>query len=362
VRRKLDELTKSREAQLAAHDAAVADIKDALSAGPKDAVGSEEEVKPEPEVKVKRFVEFEREGADVFRIVFVCGKSRRTEGEGLVEKSKALKVGPSLDFAVREAGEALPSRVHAPIAIGVPRASVPAPFVVEFSTGVSESVAAAYSGVRGATTGFAFDVKKKTLTLTASVPNGVNARDEAEVLVIGPKCVEVGGFFGPLLRKAKVLDLRQIDPKKVKFAAHAFAGIEFDDVRVPMLARVDKFCEPFADAFEVRGYPFGLEIREGEDLKKALRGRKAKRMRTVRGVLRKLGEYAFWGAEQLVEVSLLDGLTEIGYRAFYGCSSLSSISIPTGCTSIDNCAFEGCSSLSSISIPTGCTSIGDWAF
>ena len=82
-----------------------------------------------------------------------------------------------------------------------------------------------------------------------------------------------------------------------------------------------------------------------------------------------MGDYASWSKppyesykNQIINVILEQGVTNIGNSAFNGCSRLTSITIPEGVTSIGNQAFNECSSLTSIIIPEGVTSIGHYAF
>ena len=58
----------------------------------------------------------------------------------------------------------------------------------------------------------------------------------------------------------------------------------------------------------------------------------------------KIGDYQFYGFDNLTKVIISSSVKSIGERAFSGCSSLTSITIPNGVTSIDDYAFE-CSSL-----------------
>lgn len=61
-------------------------------------------------------------------------------------------------------------------------------------------------------------------------------------------------------------------------------------------------------------------------------------------------------------VSIPSGVTSIGNYAFYGCNNLSSISIPNSTNSIGNFAFYSCIGLTSINIPNNITAIGDASF
>ncbi len=64
----------------------------------------------------------------------------------------------------------------------------------------------------------------------------------------------------------------------------------------------------------------------------------------------------------ITNITISDGVTNIGDNAFNDFSKLSSITIPNSVTNIGESAFGGCSNLASITIPDSVTSIGDWAF
>ena len=67
---------------------------------------------------------------------------------------------------------------------------------------------------------------------------------------------------------------------------------------------------------------------------------------------------AFYDCDNIVNVSLLEGVTAVGERAFGGCDGLSSVSLGNGLQTIGDSAFSGCTSLPSIVIPNSVTSIG----
>lgn len=75
-------------------------------------------------------------------------------------------------------------------------------------------------------------------------------------------------------------------------------------------------------------------------------------------------QYTPWyiSCNNLKEVVLEEGITNIGSYTFYGCSELTSVSIPDSVTSIGEYAFYDCSGLANIAIPDSVTSIGALAF
>lgn len=58
-----------------------------------------------------------------------------------------------------------------------------------------------------------------------------------------------------------------------------------------------------------------------------------------------VADNAFFGCDNLANITIPDSVVHIGKCAFYNCSSLTSITIPNGVTSIDAQAFAGCNRL-----------------
>ena len=75
-----------------------------------------------------------------------------------------------------------------------------------------------------------------------------------------------------------------------------------------------------------------------------------------------IGNGAFYGCENLVNVKIPKSVTLIGANAFNGCSNIKEITIPDSVTSIGDCAFYGCSGLKEITIPPSVKKIGTCAF
>lgn len=70
-----------------------------------------------------------------------------------------------------------------------------------------------------------------------------------------------------------------------------------------------------------------------------------------------LSENMFYGCSSLVDVILPESLTTIGADAFYYCRSLADITLPESLTTIGSSAFWGCESLTGIVIPDGVTDL-----
>ena len=75
-----------------------------------------------------------------------------------------------------------------------------------------------------------------------------------------------------------------------------------------------------------------------------------------------IGNYQFYGFEDIINIEIPDSVTSIGDYAFYNCSSLKEITIPDSVTSIGDYAFCNCESLTHINIPESVKSIGKDAF
>lgn len=71
---------------------------------------------------------------------------------------------------------------------------------------------------------------------------------------------------------------------------------------------------------------------------------------------------AFEDCNNLLSVSIPDGITTIGDAAFSGCEKLRSISLPNSITSIGDRAFKWCYNLGSFVFPDRVSSIGEQAF
>ena len=76
----------------------------------------------------------------------------------------------------------------------------------------------------------------------------------------------------------------------------------------------------------------------------------------------RIGESAFEGCSNLIEITIPDSVTSIGYKAFQDCGNLKNIIIPNSVERIESNAFQGCTSLPNIGIPNGVKNIGSNAF
>lgn len=71
---------------------------------------------------------------------------------------------------------------------------------------------------------------------------------------------------------------------------------------------------------------------------------------------------AFYGATNLVSVSIPEGVVSIGAEAFNGCINLREVEFPDSLTTIEDRAFQGCESLEEVILPKELTTIGRFAF
>ena len=75
-----------------------------------------------------------------------------------------------------------------------------------------------------------------------------------------------------------------------------------------------------------------------------------------------IGDWAFWGCDQMTDVVIPASVNHIGNWAFSDCTGLTSVTIPEGVTTIGAYAFDCCSNLTSIEIPESVTTIDVYAF
>lgn len=75
-----------------------------------------------------------------------------------------------------------------------------------------------------------------------------------------------------------------------------------------------------------------------------------------------IGAYAFYGCSSLTNVVFPESVTQIGSGAFENCKNLVSVTLPKGLKEIGRDAFSNCILLETITIPEGITSIAIGAF
>lgn len=78
--------------------------------------------------------------------------------------------------------------------------------------------------------------------------------------------------------------------------------------------------------------------------------------------LRSIGRGAFYFCDEMIDMALPSTLRTLGDEAFIGCKSLIAITIPEGVTSIGAYAFSTCDALITVVLPESLTEIGDRAF
>lgn len=65
---------------------------------------------------------------------------------------------------------------------------------------------------------------------------------------------------------------------------------------------------------------------------------------------------------EIKKIVVQNGVTTIGDYAFYGCENVTSVSLPATVTQIGKLAFYGCKSLSTLTVPDSVTMVEDYAF
>lgn len=75
-----------------------------------------------------------------------------------------------------------------------------------------------------------------------------------------------------------------------------------------------------------------------------------------------IGYWSFGNFISVKSITMPDSVTSISDGAFYRCKDLEFLNIPKSVKTIKDFAFACCSSLTSIAIPSSVTSIGDGAF
>ncbi len=79
------------------------------------------------------------------------------------------------------------------------------------------------------------------------------------------------------------------------------------------------------------------------------------------GVTR-IGAYAFYSLQNLDAVVIEDSVRSVGRFSFSGCTSLGEIDIPEGVQRIEESAFRDCTGLTSVTIPDSVSSLGECSF
>lgn len=83
---------------------------------------------------------------------------------------------------------------------------------------------------------------------------------------------------------------------------------------------------------------------------------------SVPNSVKSIGDYAFASCERLAAIQIAGSVSSIGEGAFYNCYDLESIRLPYGLSVLGDQAFYRCESLRSISVPYDVRTMGDSVF
>lgn len=78
--------------------------------------------------------------------------------------------------------------------------------------------------------------------------------------------------------------------------------------------------------------------------------------------LTEIGDRAFYGNKNVVNITGGENISVIGKSSFYGCTSLASFAVPEGLKKVDEMAFYQCSALEGFQLNDGIEEIGHFAF
>lgn len=104
-----------------------------------------------------------------------------------------------------------------------------------------------------------------------------------------------------------------------------------------------------------------LYNKKGTEILQVLAGKKQTTYK-IPDSIENIEKYAFWGCENISQIIVGKGMTQIPEYAFSNCKGLQTITIPASVTEIDLKAFEDCVSLEEVYIPPSVVSIHDTAF
>ncbi|MDO4188626.1 MAG: leucine-rich repeat domain-containing protein [Lachnospiraceae bacterium] len=104
-----------------------------------------------------------------------------------------------------------------------------------------------------------------------------------------------------------------------------------------------------------------LYTKDGEKMVQYLAGRPYSTY-DIPEPVNEIGEFGFYGANMLTNVSVIDGVEEIPEYAFLNCTALNNVVLPGSIKAIRKGAFGGCSNLTKLNVPTSCGLIDPEAF
>jgi hypothetical protein len=213
---------------------------------------------------------------------------------------------------------------------------------------------------------------------TVSVPDGVKeigeeafSENSSIKKVILPNSVEkikYNAFFG-----CENLEEIDLNDELLSIGSSAFSnckklveisiGISLNDFGSGVFAGCDALETLNLDSKnEIFSYEDGvLYSKDKSTLYEMLSGRKNSTYQ-MPDTVTKINQYAFWGCDYLLGITLSNNLKKIEPYTFANCTYLTGVSIPYSVTTIEERAFQDCRNLGELSIPESVTMIHVTAF
>ena len=192
----------------------------------------------------------------------------------------------------------------------------------------------------------------------------IQAADDTKIRDVLMQCHEEGKGFVTLLRGVQIV--QRLEPETTVGETGLEDGEELSLLFSKQYYETARGSDMQADMIDqYKDVMGGIYVQIPEHVNRiedsAFEGNNVAEILIKSGVT-EIGSRAFHGCKNLVRVVLPDSITSIGDQAFHGCSSLKEVVMPNSLTSIGFGAFRGCSSLTSVVIPDSITSMSENAF
>ncbi|MBR4976005.1 MAG: leucine-rich repeat domain-containing protein, partial [Thermoguttaceae bacterium] len=135
------------------------------------------------------------------------------------------------------------------------------------------------------------------------------------------------------------------------FAQNAAAKFRIASIADPTVAENASETAP-ETLFDVKVVPGGVEIKAKMSSGPRLNGQTTLVVPAeIKGrPVVALGREAFWGCDELTEITLPEGLKTVGDEAFANCSQLTELTLPASVESVGESAFSNCVNLKNINV------------